>query len=84
MSQVMSNIWMLFIEIPLWHVKGFVWAVMMLPSAIPMLLAFAKVCRLQNKTSNRLTGIFMSAYLSIWLVFSSHLTLLKWKMQLLA
>jgi hypothetical protein len=29
---------MLFIEIPLWHVKGFVWAFMMLPSAILMLL----------------------------------------------
>jgi predicted metal-binding membrane protein len=76
MSQVMSNIWMLFLEILLWHVKGFVWAVMILPSAIPMLLAFAKVCRLQkqSKASNRLTGILMSAYLSILLVFSSLLT----------
>jgi predicted metal-binding membrane protein len=54
MSQVMSNIWMLFLEILLWHVKGFVWAVMMLPSAIPMLLAFAKVCRLQKQSKAKL------------------------------
>jgi len=59
-------------------------AAMMLPSAIPMILAFARVCRHQKKTSHTLTYLFTLAYLAIWLVFSSVLTLLQWQMHGLA
>jgi predicted metal-binding membrane protein len=59
-------------------------AAMMLPSAIPMILALARICRQQNKAVHRLTGLFTSAYLGMWLLFSSVLTLLQWQMHGLA
>jgi len=88
-SQPMSAMWMPPSEPLAWRFTDFalvylMWAVMMaammLPSAIPMILAFVRVCRKQNKAANRLTGLFTSAYLGIWLVFSSVLTLLQWQM----
>lgn len=92
-SQPMSSMWMPPSEPLAWGSTDFVlvyfmWAVMMaammLPSAIPMILAFAWVCRRQNKTSDKLTYLFISAYLGVWLVFSSALTLLQWQMHGLA
>ena len=56
----------------------------MLPSAVPMILAFARVCRHQNKTPHTLTYLFTLGYLAIWLLFSSALTLLQWQMHGLA
>lgn len=92
-SQPMSSMWMPPSETTAWQFMDFVlvyfmWAVMMaammLPSAIPMILAFARVCRQQNKPANQLTAIFSSAYLGIWMLFSSLLTLLQWQMHGLA
>ena len=92
-SQPMSSMWMPPSEPLAWRFTDFalvylMWAVMMaammLPSVIPMILAFARVCRQQNKAANRLTGLFTSAYLGIWLLFSSVLTLLQWQLHGLA
>jgi predicted metal-binding membrane protein len=92
-SQAMSSMWMPPLEPIAWGAMDFalvyfMWTVMMaammLPSAIPMILAFARVCRQQNKATYQLTGLFSSAYLGIWLLFSSALTLLQWQMHRLA
>ncbi len=88
-SQPMSSMWMPPSELSEWcfidfALVYFMWAVMMaammLPSAIPMILAFARVCRQQNKAVYKLTSLFISAYLGIWLLFSCVLTLLQWQM----
>jgi predicted metal-binding membrane protein len=93
MSGSMSSVWMPPLEPVAWAfidfaLVYFMWAVMMaammLPSAIPMILAFTRVCRQRNGTSYKLTALFMSAYLGIWLLFSSLLTLLQWQMYGLA
>jgi predicted metal-binding membrane protein len=87
--QPMSSMWMPPSEPMAWGLMDFVlvyfmWAVMMaammLPSAIPMILAFTRVCRQQNKAPGKLAYLFTSAYLAIWLLFSSALTLLQWQM----
>jgi predicted metal-binding membrane protein len=92
-SQPMSSMWMPPSEALAWTFIDFalvysMWAVMMaammLPSAIPMILAFARVCQQQNKATYKLTGLFASAYLGIWLLFSIALTLLQWQMHGLA
>ena len=92
-SQAMSSMWMPPSEPMAWRFMDFslvyfMWAVMMaammLPSAIPMILAFARVCRRQTKTPYKLTWLFTSAYLAIWLLFSSALTLMQWQMHGLA
>jgi predicted metal-binding membrane protein len=92
-SQPMSSMWMPPSEPMAWRFTDFalvyfMWAVMMaammLPAAIPMILAFAQVCRQQNKAAYQLTGLFISAYLGIWMLFSSVLTLLQWQMHGLA
>jgi len=88
-SQPMSSMSMPPSEALAWHFIDFVlvyfmWAVMMaammLPSAIPMILVFARICRQQNKPAIQLVSIFTSAYLGIWMLFSSLLTLLQWQM----
>lgn len=92
-SQPMSGMWMPPSTLSAWHLVDFalvyfMWAVMMaammLPSAIPMILAFGRVCRQQNKPSYQLTGLFILAYMGIWLLFSCALTLLQWQMHGLA
>jgi predicted metal-binding membrane protein len=88
-SLPMSSMWMPPSEPLAWGfidfaLVYFMWAVMMaammLPSAIPMILAFARVCR----ESYQLTYLFISAYLGVWLLFSGLLTLLQWQMHGLA
>jgi predicted metal-binding membrane protein len=92
-SQPMSSMWMPPSEALAWTFIDFalvysMWAVMMaammLPSAIPMILAFARVCQQKNKATYKLTGLFALAYLGIWLLFSIALTLLQWQMHGLA
>jgi predicted metal-binding membrane protein len=92
-SQPMASMWMPPSEPLAWRSTDFalvyfMWAVMMaammLPSAIPMTLAFARVCRRQNKAPDKLTYLFISAYFGIWLLFSTALTLLQWQMHTLA
>ncbi len=88
-SQSMSSLWMPPLNPWAWRFTDFalvyfMWAVMMaammLPSAIPIILAFSRVCRQQNKAPGTLTTLFISAYLGVWLVFSSALTVLQWQM----
>ncbi len=92
-TQPMSSMWMPPSEPMAWRfidfaLVYFMWAVMMaammLPSAIPMILAFIRVCRQQNKATYQLTYLFIAAYLGIWLLFSCALTLLQWQMHGLA
>ncbi len=59
-------------------------AAMMLPSAIPMTLAFSHVSRQRQTTIYRPTVVFVLAYLCAWLAFSIVLTLLQWQMHGLA
>lgn len=91
--QPMSSMWMPPSEPMAWRFMDFVliyfmWSVMMaammLPSAIPMILAYSRACRKQNKAFARLAFLFTSAYLGIWLLFSTALTLLQWQMHGLA
>lgn len=59
------------------------WAVMMvammLPSAVPMVLSFSRVCQQRQKSVYQLSMIFTLAYLCIWILFSVSLTLLQWQ-----
>jgi predicted metal-binding membrane protein len=85
----MSEMWMPPTETSDWQWQDFWWvylmwavmmAAMMLPSAIPMILAYARICR-QRKLNDRLSSaLFSTAYLLIWLLFSIALTLLQWQM----
>ncbi len=93
-SQPMSSLWMPPSEPLAWRVTDFalvyfMWAVMMaammLPSAIPMIQAFIKICRQRNdKATAKLTYLFILAYLGVWLLFSCALTVLQWQMYGLA
>jgi len=57
-------------------------AAMMLPSTLPMILAFAVVTRRRSEHSNALarTGLFMFAYLLVWTGFSAAATLAQWRL----
>ncbi len=59
-------------------------AAMMLPSAIPMILAVARVYQQRKTKYFQLIFIFTLAYLCIWFLFSVLLTLLQWQMHGLA
>ena len=60
------------------------WAVMMVgmmvPSATPMILAFATINRRRRQNGNPYvpTGVFLSGYLMVWACFSVGATLLQW------
>jgi predicted metal-binding membrane protein len=55
-------------------------AAMMLPTALPMILAFAAVTRRRSEHANALarTGLFVFAYLLVWTGFSAAATLAQW------
>ena len=85
----MSEMWMPPSETSAWQFMDFglvyvMWAVMMaammLPSAIPMILVYAKICKQRQLASHTLTFLFVLAYLLVWFVFSVLLTLLQWQM----
>ncbi len=63
------------------------WAVMMvgmmLPTASPMVLMFAKVNGNQHREGEPIvsTGVFVAGYLAIWAVFALAATLLQWGLQ---
>lgn len=76
-------------EISAWQFMDFglvyiMWAVMMgammLPSAIPMILVFSKICKQRNVSCQSLIFLFVLTYLLVWFVFSIALTLLQWQM----
>lgn len=87
-SLPMSQMWMPPSEAAAWRLTDFalvysMWTVMMaammLPSAIPMIMAFSRVCRQRTKAPSRLSYLFTFAYLLVWFLFSSALTLLQWQ-----
>ncbi len=53
---------------------------MMVPSATPMILAFATINRRRRQNGNPYVpaGVFLSGYLLIWACFSGGATLLQW------
>ena len=92
-SLPMSEMWMLPSSLSAWGYMDFalvffMWAIMMaammLPSAIPMTLAFSRVCRQHQTTTYRPTVVFVLAYLCAWFGFSIVLTVLQWQMHGLA
>jgi predicted metal-binding membrane protein len=60
------------------------WAVMMvgmmMPSATPMVLLYARVLRSRSGDAEPLvpTGAFLGGYLTVWIVFSAAATTLQW------
>ena len=85
----MSEMWMPPSNVSAWQWQDFVlvylmWSVMMaammLPSAMPMIAAYTRICRQRAQSVQRLAALFAAAYLLIWLVFSIALTLLQWQM----
>lgn len=85
----MSEMWMPPSDTAAWEILDFglvyvMWAVMMaammLPSAIPMILVYAKICQQRSQATSLCIALFSLAYLLVWLVFSIGLTLLQWQM----
>ena len=70
-----------FINILMWWVMMIA---MMLPSASPMVLLYARVMKhaQKNSTTKKLipTAYFIAGYLVIWLIFSFFATLLQWQL----
>lgn len=88
-SLPMSDMWMLQADISSWQLVDFgrvylMWAVMMaammLPSAMPMFLVFARICKQRYQASQHLIFLFVLAYLVVWFVFSMALTWLQWRL----
>ena len=88
-SLPMSEMWMPPSEVFEWQARDFglvylMWAVMMaammLPTAIPMILVFIKICQRRNSAYPLLVMPFVLAYLLVWFGFSVLLTLLQWQM----
>ncbi|HET7062058.1 MAG TPA: DUF2182 domain-containing protein [Nitrosospira sp.] len=85
----MSEMWMPPSEASEWKSIDFVlvylmWAAMMaammLPSAIPMILAFLQVAKRHYPAPRNITFLFASSYLTVWLLFSVGMTLLQWQL----
>jgi predicted metal-binding membrane protein len=85
----MSEMWMPPSEASQWKSVDFVlvylmWAAMMaammLPSAVPMILAFSQVAKKRYPFPRHITFLFASSYLLVWLVFSVGMTLLQWQL----
>ncbi|MBL1265194.1 DUF2182 domain-containing protein [Methylomicrobium sp. RS1] len=55
-------------------------AAMMLPSALPMLNAYAKVSRRLNARPAQALALFAAAYLGLWVLFGILPTLLQWRL----
>lgn len=84
----MSEMWMPPSQYWQWTGNDFaivyiMWAVMMaammLPSALPMIKSYSKVCRQRYHNETSYTAIFSLAYLLVWFSFSVLLTLLQWQ-----
>ncbi len=85
----MSEMWMPPSDSAAWQWMDFalvyvMWAVMMaammLPSAIPMVLVYAKVCQQRYQTTQPHIILFSIAYLLVWFGFSIALTILQWQL----
>ncbi len=88
-SMPMSEMWMAPSDRSAWEIGDFglvylMWAAMMagmmLPSAIPMILAFSRACRSRYSTPLKFSFLFISSYLLIWLLFSVAMAVLQWQL----
>jgi predicted metal-binding membrane protein len=63
-----------------------IWAVMMVPSATPMLLAFATISRSRSAQGRAFVPlwVFLAGYLVLWTAFSLAATLAQWGLHSLA
>lgn len=75
-----------------WSVGDFAWifgmwavmmAAMMLPSALPMVTAFARYCRNAGDDTSRIVW-FTAGYFAVWLLFCVLLTAVQWLLHGLA
>lgn len=63
------------------------WAIMMVgmmvPSAAPMVLLYARVCRTQREKGRPFapTGAFLAGYVAVWSAFSLAATVLQWALE---
>jgi predicted metal-binding membrane protein len=63
------------------------WAIMMVgmmvPSAAPMVLLYARVCRTQREKGRPFapTGAFVAGYVAVWSAFSLAATVLQWALE---
>jgi len=85
----MSEMWMPPSLVGQWQISDFfvvyiMWAVMMaammIPSAMPMIGSYSKICRQRFGNDMPYSVIFSLAYLLVWFVFSIVLTLLQWQL----
>jgi len=83
----MAQMWMPPSVLTEWGIRDFYWvfsmwavmmAAMMLPSTLPMLMAFSHYCQNSADAKNTRVLWFGSGYLSVWLLFSILLTLMQW------
>ena len=85
----MSEMWMPPAEVAEWKsidfslvylMWGAMMVAMMLPSAIPMILAFSHVAGRRYQAPQKYSFLFIYGYLLVWLVFSIGMTLLQWQL----
>jgi predicted metal-binding membrane protein len=88
-SLPMSEMWMPPAEVAEWKsidfylvylMWGAMMVAMMLPSAIPMILAFSHVAGRRYHAPQKYSFLFIYGYLLVWLAFSIGMTLLQWQL----
>ena len=77
---MMTTVWDGRYVLALWAMWAVMMAAMMLPSASPMLLMYAKVARARPDRPKAILGayVFAAGYLFAWAVFSVGATMLQW------
>ena len=88
-SLPMSEMWMPPSDASAWKLVDFgllylMWAAMMaammLPSAIPMILAFSRIAKRRYQTPQKFSFLFIYGYMGVWLSFSIGMALLQWQL----
>lgn len=79
LTMPMSSAWQLDNLLAVWCMWAVMMAAMMLPSALPMVLAFVALCRRNGETAR--SRSFVVAYLLVWFAFSMLATGLQWVLQ---
>lgn len=79
LTMPMSSAWQLDNLLAVWCMWAVMMAAMMLPSALPMVLAFVALCRRNGETAR--SRSFVVAYLLVWFAFSMVATGLQWVLQ---
>lgn len=74
-----SSDWSAASVLAIWAMWALMMAAMMLPSALPMILTFTRLC---ERSGERARGLgFVAAYLLVWLAFSVAATAAQWAFQ---